>query len=57
MYELMASGLQRVEVGDGSRLIRFRESSLDRMIKRAADRGEPLIKDSVRRGMDMSLSP
>ena len=48
LYQLMANGLQRVELGGNTRLIRFREDSLNRMIKRAAEREEPLIKDSVR---------
>jgi DNA-binding transcriptional regulator YhcF (GntR family) len=50
LTQLRASGLQRVEIGAGSRLVRFREDSLDRMIKRAAEREESIIKDSVRQG-------
>lgn len=46
MHELMASGLQRVEIGGRTRLIRFREDSLNRMIRRAVERDEPLIKNS-----------
>ena len=39
--KLMARGLQRVKVGP--HLVRFREASLDRIIKRAAEREEPLF--------------
>jgi hypothetical protein len=55
MYELITSGLQRVPIGDGTRLIRFREDSLNRMIKRAAERGEPLIKKDVRSGQGVKV--
>jgi predicted ArsR family transcriptional regulator len=50
LTQLRASGLQRVEIGAGSRLVRFREDSLNRMIQRAAEREESIIKDSVRQG-------
>lgn len=44
LYELRANGLQQVSIGSNSRLIRFREASLDRMIRRAAEREEPLLR-------------
>jgi excisionase family DNA binding protein len=40
--KLKYNGLQ--EVRFGSRSVRFRESSLDRMIRNAAEREEPLFK-------------
>lgn len=55
LTQLRASGLQRVEIGAGSRLVRFREDSLNRMIKRAAEREESIIKDSVRSGADVNV--
>jgi DNA-binding IscR family transcriptional regulator len=51
LTQLRASGLQRVEIGAGSRLVRFREDSLNRMIRRAAEREESIIRDSVRSGV------
>ena len=41
LLKLKARGLQ--EVGLGTRSIRFREASLDNMIKRAAEREEKLF--------------
>ncbi len=45
LFELRSAGLQQVQIGSNSRLVRFRESSLDRMIKRAAEYEEPLLKN------------
>jgi predicted ArsR family transcriptional regulator len=55
LTQLRASGLQRVELGAGSRLVRFREDSLNRMIKRAAEREESIIRD-VRSEVNVNTS-
>lgn len=59
LIELQLSGLKKVNIGGGTRLVRFTEESLNRMIKRAAERDEPLIKDNARRqevGVDTSMN-
>lgn len=43
LTEFQAGGLQMIHIGGKTRLIRFRESSLDQMIKRAAERELPLL--------------
>lgn len=49
--ELIAGGLQRVELpGTGNKpVVRFREASLDRLIRRAAE-GEPGVRALLRKG-------
>ena len=43
------AGLQKVEIGTGRKLVKFREASLDKMIRRAAEFDEPLLKNRKRK--------